>query len=83
MFIFDYFQLFYNLFFRKNVSAKQDYLDSFFAQYYLTEEENHDLMAPKTDGTVSESFFKAFKRLLSIYENVNEQLKSNSDNLSL
>lgn len=69
--------------FRKNVCARQDYLDSFFAQYYLTEEENHDLMAPKTEGYVTESFFKAFKRLLFIYENVNDQLKINSDNLSL
>lgn len=40
-------------------------------------------MAPKTEGNITEPFFKAFKRLLFIHENVNEQLKINSDNLSL
>lgn len=68
--------------------SKQEYFDDFFAKYSLNEEENRlllgsNLLSQQQNQPISDTFFKAFKRLLEISKNVEEELKINSDNLAL
>lgn len=70
--------------------SKQEYFDAFFAKYSLNEEENCVLIGSnlfsqqkQTQSISDPFFFKAFKRLLEIIKNVEEELKINSENLAL
>lgn len=68
--------------------SKQEYFDDFFAKYSLNEEENgvllgSNILSQQQNQPISDTFFKAFKRLLEISKNVEEELKMNSDNLAL
>uniref|UniRef100_A0A915DPW2 Conserved oligomeric Golgi complex subunit 6 n=1 Tax=Ditylenchus dipsaci TaxID=166011 RepID=A0A915DPW2_9BILA len=67
---------------KEELTAKQEYLNEFFSKYSLSDEENKSLVKPKTDGTLSDGFFKAFKHLNEIYDNVTHQLEREPDNLT-
>ncbi|KAE9555581.1 hypothetical protein FO519_001252 [Halicephalobus sp. NKZ332] len=67
---------------KKQLLAKESYLNEFFEKYDLPEEDLKALSA-SSDGTVSESFFKAFKKLLDVIENVSQALQVTPDNAAL
>ncbi|KAI1716465.1 conserved oligomeric complex COG6 domain-containing protein [Ditylenchus destructor] len=67
---------------KEELKIKQEYLNNFFEKYSLTEEEEKALLGPKTDGSLPESFFKAFASLQKIVQNAGEQLKLEPDNLT-
>ncbi|KAI1724301.1 conserved oligomeric complex COG6 domain-containing protein [Ditylenchus destructor] len=67
---------------KEELKVKQEYLNNFFEKYSLTEEEEKALLGPKTDGSLPESFFKAFASLQKVVQNAEEQLKLEPDNLT-
>uniref|UniRef100_A0A7E4VW48 Conserved oligomeric Golgi complex subunit 6 n=1 Tax=Panagrellus redivivus TaxID=6233 RepID=A0A7E4VW48_PANRE len=67
---------------KKQLQAKEAYLNDFFEKYAIPAEDEKALL-PSNDGVVSESFFKAIRKLVQVIENVNEACKVSPDNIAL
>ncbi|KAH7693882.1 Conserved oligomeric Golgi complex component 6, partial [Aphelenchoides avenae] len=68
---------------KKQLTAKQAYINTFLDKYSLNDEETRALEGSPKDNTVSEPFFAALRRLLEIHSNVAESLRMDGDNLPL
>uniref|UniRef100_A0A914YWK5 Conserved oligomeric Golgi complex subunit 6 n=1 Tax=Panagrolaimus superbus TaxID=310955 RepID=A0A914YWK5_9BILA len=66
---------------KKNLQAKETYLNEFFDKYSLPADDEKALSV--SNGTVTESFFRAFKKLLEVIDRVNESMKVTPENIAL
>uniref|UniRef100_A0AC34FGC6 Conserved oligomeric Golgi complex subunit 6 n=1 Tax=Panagrolaimus sp. ES5 TaxID=591445 RepID=A0AC34FGC6_9BILA len=67
---------------KKTLQAKETYLNEFFDKYSLPSDDEKALNA-SNEGTVNESFFRAFKKLLEVIDRVNESIKVTPENIAL
>uniref|UniRef100_A0A1I8BYH4 Conserved oligomeric Golgi complex subunit 6 n=1 Tax=Meloidogyne hapla TaxID=6305 RepID=A0A1I8BYH4_MELHA len=67
---------------KKELVMKQTYLSDFFSKYLLTEEEEKALSLDGKNG-ISDSFFKAFSRLIEVNSNVAERVAVEPENFAL
>ncbi|KAL3097390.1 hypothetical protein niasHS_003838 [Heterodera schachtii] len=68
---------------KRELGAKKAFLDEFFAKYSLNEEEEMALALPNQQGSPSDAFFSALRRLLEVEKNVTEQLALEPNSLAL